>query len=99
MWLVHIRDMNRANPHYHGIILEGGFDEDGNFVYLPVSDIKNMTELFRRLVIKFFKDKKLINDKFARNLLSWKNNGFSIDNSIIPNGVYQEVFCKTLNSI
>jgi len=45
-------DMNRANPHYHGIILEGGFDEDGNFVYLPVSDTKNMTELFRRLVIR-----------------------------------------------
>ena len=45
--------MNRANPHYHGIILEGCFDEDGNFVYLPVSDTKNMTELFRRLVIKF----------------------------------------------
>jgi hypothetical protein len=41
-----------------------------------------MTELFRRLVIKHFQDNKLINVDFARNLLSWKNSGFSIDNSV-----------------
>jgi hypothetical protein len=45
-----------------------------------------MTELFRRLVIKHFQEKKLINDEFARNLLSWKNSGFSIDNSVIIYG-------------
>jgi hypothetical protein len=38
--------------------------------------------LFRRLVIRYFTDKKLLNDDFALNLLSWKNSGFSIDNSI-----------------
>jgi hypothetical protein len=55
-----------------------------------------MTELFRKLVIKHFqgctttvvqgslrREKKLINDKFAQNLLSWKNSGFSIDNSVM----------------
>ena len=41
-----------------------------------------MTELFRRKVIKLFEDKKLINQDFAKNLLSWKNSGFSIDNSV-----------------
>ena len=41
-------DMIRANPHYHGIILEGGFDEEGNFVYLPISDTQKMTELCGR---------------------------------------------------
>jgi hypothetical protein len=41
-----------------------------------------MTELFQKLVIKYFTDKKLLNDDFARNLLSWKNSGFSIDNSV-----------------
>ena len=40
-----------------------------------------MTELFRRLVIKLFINKKLINEDLAKNLLSWKNSGFSIDNS------------------
>jgi hypothetical protein len=59
-----------------------GFDEEGNFVYLPIADTKKMTELFRRLVIKFFVDKKLINEDFAKKLLSWKNSGFSIDNSV-----------------
>ncbi len=41
-----------------------------------------MTEQFRRLIIKYFQEKKLITERFARNLLSWKNSGFSIDNSI-----------------
>ena len=41
-----------------------------------------MTELFRNICIKYFEDNKLINKDFARNLLSWKNSGFSIDNSV-----------------
>jgi hypothetical protein len=28
----------RWNPHYHCIVLEGGFDEDGRFVHLPTSE-------------------------------------------------------------
>ena len=75
-------DFLRWNAHWHGLVLEGGFDEEGRFVYLPISDTKRMTELFRRLVIKYFQEKKLITERFARNLLSWKNSGFSVDNSI-----------------
>ena len=56
------------HPHWHGLLLEGGFDDDGNFVYLPVSNTKGMTELFRRTCIKHFEDNKLINKDFARNL-------------------------------
>jgi hypothetical protein len=63
-------------------LIEGGFDEEGGFVYLPISNTSNMTELFRRKVIKYFEDNKLINSDFAQNLLSWRNSGFSIDNSI-----------------
>jgi len=68
----------RWNPHFHGLLLEGGFNEGGRFVYIPISNTRKMTELFRRLVIKYFTDKKLLNDDFARNLVSWKNSGFSI---------------------
>jgi hypothetical protein len=75
-------DFARFNPHWHGILLEGGFDEKGNFVYLPISNTKQITEFYRQLVIKHFVDKKLINENFAQNLLSWKNSGFSIDNSV-----------------
>jgi len=63
-------------------MLAGGFDEEGRFVYLPIADTKRMTEMFRRLVIKRFQEKKLITERFAWNLLSWKNSGFSVDNSI-----------------
>ena len=70
------------NAHWHGIVMEGGFDKAGNFVYLPITSTTKMTEVFRRRVIKLFVDKKLITDSFARGLLCWKHSGFSIDNSV-----------------
>ena len=30
----------RFNPHYHAIVLEGGFDEDGRFVHIPLGNLK-----------------------------------------------------------
>lgn len=75
-------DMLRWNPHFHAILLEGGFDDDGTFVYLPFSGLEKMTEYFRRTVLEFFTDKKLLTEQFARNMLSWKHSGFSIDNSV-----------------
>jgi len=79
-------DFARWNPHWHALLIEGGFDEEGKFVYLPISSTLPMTELFRILVIKHFQEKKLLNDEFAQNLLSWKNSGFSIDNSVMIYG-------------
>jgi len=64
------------------IVLEGGFDEEGTFFYIPFSGLQSMTELFRRRVIKLLVQRKLLNDDFARNLLSWKHSGFSIDHSV-----------------
>ena len=64
------------------LVLEGGFDNEGNFVYIPFSDLKKMTEYFRRKVINLFLKNDMINEDFARNFLSWKNSGFSIDNSV-----------------
>lgn len=75
-------DMLRFNPHFHAILLEGGFDNEGVFVYLPFSGLEKMTEYFRRSVLRFFTEKKLLREQFARNLLSWKHSGFSIDNSV-----------------
>jgi len=75
-------DMLRWNPHFHCLILEGGFDYEGNFVFIPFSDLKKITEYFRRKVINLFLKNDMINEDFARNLLSWKNSGFSIDNSV-----------------
>ena len=40
----------RWNSHFHGLFLEGGFDQSGNFVYIPFSNLSSMTECFRRRV-------------------------------------------------
>ena len=74
--------MLRWNPHFHCLVLEGGFDDAGNFVYIPFSDLRKMTEYFRRKVIGLFLKDEMISEDFARNLLSWRNSGFSIDNSV-----------------
>lgn len=42
-------DFARVNPHWHGILLEGGFDDEGNFVYLPISSTKDMPDIYAGL--------------------------------------------------
>ncbi len=41
-----------------------------------------MTEVFRCRLIWLLVEKELLAEDFARNLLSWRNSGFSIDNSV-----------------
>ncbi len=40
-------DIMRFNSHWHGIILEGGFDTDGHFVFIPIHALDKMTECFK----------------------------------------------------
>ena len=75
-------DQLRWNPHFHAIVLEGGFDEEGAFFCIPFSGLQSMVEVFRRRVIQLLVDRELLNEDCARNLLSWKHSGFSIDNSV-----------------
>jgi hypothetical protein len=75
-------DQLRFNPHFHAIVLEGGFDDEGTFFFIPFSGLQSMVEVFRRRVITLLVQRKLLNENFARNLLSWKHSGFSIDNSV-----------------
>jgi hypothetical protein len=64
------------------IVLEGGLDEEGAFFYIPFSGLQSMVEVFRRRVIKLLVERELLAQDFARNLLSWRHSGFSIDNSV-----------------
>ena len=75
--------MLRWNPHFRAIVLESGFDEEGPFLCIPLSGLQSMVEVFRRGVIKLLVERKLFAQDCARNLLSWKHSGFSIDNSIL----------------
>ena len=63
-------DFLRWNSHWHALVLEGGFDSEGTFYYLPYRNLEQMTEYFRRNLIGLFLEKELINEGFAANLLS-----------------------------
>ena len=77
----------RFNPHFHCLVLEGGFDENGRFVHIPLGNLNRMSEYFRRVIIKFFLKKELISAKIATSLINWRHSGFSIDASVhIPAG-------------
>lgn len=73
-------DMLRFNPHWHCLILEGGLDENNNFIPVAVKDTANLAEAFRRAVVQLFVKKELLNIDFARQFLNWKHSGFSVDN-------------------
>jgi hypothetical protein len=75
-------DMLRWNPHFHAIVLEGGFDDAGTFYYIPFSGLDSMIEVFRRRVIGMLMDRGFLKADLAENLLSWRHSGFSIDNSV-----------------
>jgi predicted RNA-binding Zn-ribbon protein involved in translation (DUF1610 family) len=67
------------NPHWHTIVLEGGFDRWDRFVFIPLGSSDGLKESWRVRVAEFFVRQKLINSEFAKNMLSWKHSGFSIE--------------------
>jgi len=67
------------NPHWHTIVLEGGFDRWDRFVFIPLGSSDGLKELWRVRLVEFFVRQKLINTEFAKNMLSWKHSGFSIE--------------------
>jgi hypothetical protein len=77
----------RWNPHWHGLFLEGGIDREGRFLHVPTVDLAKMSACFRQRVIAFFLERKLLNERLAKNMLEWTHSGFSLDASIrIPAG-------------
>jgi len=44
-------DFLRFNSLYHGMVLESGFDEEGNFVFIPFDNLDKISEYFRRMII------------------------------------------------
>ena len=45
-------------------------------------NLNRMSEYFRRVIIKFFLKKELINANLATSLINWKHSGFSLDCSV-----------------
>ena len=67
------------NPHWHTIVLEGGFDRYDRFFFIPLGANEALAELWRCKVVALFLDKGLLNPNFAQTLLKWRHSGFSID--------------------
>jgi hypothetical protein len=65
-------------------VLEGGFDDRGKFIHIPLGDIQRMSEYFRRVIIKFFLKQQLISARVATSLINWKHSGFSVDSIRVP---------------
>jgi hypothetical protein len=72
----------RFHPHWHGLFLEGGFDAEGRFLHIPDVDLVKISRCFRQRVIAFFRERKLLNERLAKNMLEWTHSGFSVDASI-----------------
>ena len=52
-------DQLRWHPDHHCLVLDGGFDEAGRFVHVPLSGLGQMTEVSRRRLIWLLAEKEL----------------------------------------
>ena len=53
------------NPHFHAIVLEGGFDDEGTFSYIPFSGLDGMIEVFRRRVMGMSMNREWLKEDLA----------------------------------
>jgi hypothetical protein len=66
------------NPHLHGLVADGVFDEQGIFHELGYLNLNKATEIFSHKVMKYLSKEELITDDVIENILSWKHSGFSV---------------------
>jgi hypothetical protein len=67
------------HPHAHVLAATGLYDREGCFHEIPVETLEPLAELFRHRFIATLRDKKIISERKARQLLNWKHSGFSLD--------------------
>ena len=66
------------NPHCHGLITDGAFSKDGEFLPIPSLDASAVMQLFRRLLLLRLHKAERLSESFMQNLLSWVHPGFSV---------------------
>ena len=67
------------HPHWHTIVLEGGFDSHDRFFFIPIGASEALQELWRRRVIGFFLKQGLLDSGLAESMLGWQHSGFSVE--------------------
>jgi len=66
------------NPHCHGLVTDGAFSGDGEFLPLFSLDAAAVCQLFRRLLLSRLHRAQRLTESFMQNLLSWVHPGFSV---------------------
>ena len=69
----------RFHPHWHVLVLEGGFTKYDRFVYLPIGADEGMLKVWQAAILALFLRKELINQARVNMLKDWKHSGFSIE--------------------
>jgi hypothetical protein len=69
----------RFHPHWHILVLEGGFTDHDRFVYLPIGADEGMLKVWQAAMLALFLRKNLIDQARADMLTSWQHSGFSIE--------------------
>jgi hypothetical protein len=69
----------RFHPHWHVLVLEGGFTAYDPFVYLPIGADEGMLKVWQAATLALFLRKGLIDQIRVNMLKDWKHSGFSID--------------------
>jgi hypothetical protein len=65
------------NPHLHGVVSDGCFDEEGNFYLLPRISVITLEKVFAGKVLAMLLREEAITKDLAEMILSWRHSGFS----------------------
>jgi hypothetical protein len=66
------------NQHCHGIVTDGAYSENGQFLPLPSLDASAAMEVFRRMFLQRLHKAERLSESFMQNLLSWVHPGFTV---------------------
>jgi hypothetical protein len=69
----------RFHPHWHVLVLEGGFTKYDRFVYLPIGTDEGMLKVWQTAILALLQRKELIDQARVNMLKDWKHSGFSIE--------------------
>jgi hypothetical protein len=69
----------RFHPHWHVLVLEGGFTTSDRFIYLPIGADESMLKVWQAALLSLFLRKELIDQARVNMLKDWKHSGFSIE--------------------
>ena len=70
------------HPHLHLLVTDGGFRADGTFVAWPAHDAAQLTEAFRRAVLRLFVRLELFDAEQAAGMLQWPHSGFHVHDAV-----------------